>query len=62
MSDKKQIYECGTLRYTLTGVVVAAGLIMMGFFSYHISTYAVTSAVPLSLARLITASVMSLGI
>ena len=52
MSDKKQIYECGTLRYTLTGVVVAAGLIMMGFFSYHISTYAVTSAVPLRLKEL----------
>jgi len=52
MDDKKQIYECGTLRYTLTGVVVAAGLIMLGFFSYNIATYAVTSAVPLRLKEL----------
>ena len=52
MDDKKQIYECGTLRYTLTGVVVAAGLIMLGFFSYHTSTYAVNNAIPLQLKSL----------
>ena len=35
MSSEKKVYECGSLKYTIGGVVLAIGLLMLGFFSFR---------------------------
>ncbi len=54
MSDNiaKKIYECGTLRYTLGGVVGACALIMLGFFCMNFVGAAVIGMIPVHLKGL----------
>lgn len=52
MEKTRKIYECGTLRYTLGGVVLTTALIMLGFFCFHFSTVAVTNAISLRIKAL----------
>ncbi|MBR7131536.1 MAG: MFS transporter [Lentisphaeria bacterium] len=42
MSGKKTFYECGTLKYTMPGLIVAIGLLMLGFFSFRFSSQMVS--------------------
>ena len=37
MGKEKKIYECGTLKYSLSGVILTIGLLMLGFFSMRFS-------------------------
>ncbi|MBQ9787858.1 MAG: hypothetical protein IJW33_06800 [Lentisphaeria bacterium] len=36
----KQVYECGTLRYSLGGLLLAVGLILFAFFSLTLTAAA----------------------
>lgn len=52
MTDSLKRYECGTLRYTLGGVVIACALIMLGFFCMNFAGAAVGGLIPLQLKSL----------
>ncbi len=41
MPEKKKIYECGPLRYTLGGLILVCGLLMLGFFSVNFASNSV---------------------
>ena len=45
----KKIYECGTLRYSLGGLLVAVGLILFAFFCFTLTTSIVNTLIPLQL-------------
>ena len=51
-ANGKKIYECGTLRYTLGGVILTSALIMVGFFCFHFAATAVNSAIALRIKAL----------
>ncbi len=45
----KQVYECGTLRYSLGGLLLAVGLILFAFFSLTLTTSIINNLIPLQL-------------
>ena len=49
---KDKIYECGSLRYSLAGVISVCGLIMLGFFCMNFVGAAVGGLIPLHLKGL----------
>lgn len=52
MDRERKIYECGTLRYTLGGVILTSALIMFGFFCHSFAATVVTNAVTLRVKSL----------
>lgn len=52
MSDNAKIYECGPLRYTMAGVVMTVGLLILGFCSLRIASNTMSSLMPLRLKEL----------
>ena len=49
---KDKIYECGTLRYSLAGVITICALIMLGFFCMNFVGSAVSGLIPIHLKNL----------
>ncbi|MBE6376929.1 MAG: MFS transporter [Lentisphaerae bacterium] len=45
----KKIYECGTLRYSLGGLLLSVGLILFAFFSFTLTTNIINNLIPLHL-------------
>jgi hypothetical protein len=52
MNTEKKIYECGTLRYSLGGVIFTAALIMLGFFCMTFSSNALVNTISLRIKDL----------